>query len=83
MSAREKDQAYEATRLSHEVTAQIVEYMRSVGMSRAALARSMGVTAGRVSQILSGAENLTLSTLAAVAVALDTRVWFTLGPAAT
>ena len=82
MSAREKDQAYETTRLSHEVTAQIVEYMRAAGMSRAALARSMGVTAGRVSQILSGAENLTLSTLAAVAVALDTRVWITFGPAA-
>jgi len=81
MSAREKDQAYEATRLSHEVTAQIVEYMRAAGMSRAALARSMGVTAGRVSQILSGAENLTLSTLAAVAVALDARVRINFGPA--
>ena len=38
---------------------------------RADLAGRMGVSPGRISQILSGSENLTLRTLAALAVALD------------
>lgn len=57
------------TRLTNEIT----WYMRERGLSRADLAGRMGVSPGRVSQILSGGENLTLRTLAALSTALDAR----------
>jgi transcriptional regulator with XRE-family HTH domain len=41
----------------------------------------MGVSPGRVSQILSGDENLTLRTLGAVVKALGARIEFTLSEA--
>jgi transcriptional regulator with XRE-family HTH domain len=44
--------------------------MEENNISQRQLATSMGVTPGRVSQILSGDENLTLRTLAAVCVGL-------------
>ena len=47
--------------------------MRECGLTRAELAERMGVSPGRVSQILSGGENLTLRTLAALSTALDAR----------
>ena len=43
------------------------------GLTRADLAARMGVSPGRVSQILGGGENLTLRTLAALSTALDAR----------
>lgn len=46
-------------------------YMREHDLTRADLAARMGVSPGRVSQILSGGENLTLRALAALATALD------------
>jgi transcriptional regulator with XRE-family HTH domain len=52
--------------------------MRECGISRADLAARMGVSPGRVSQILGGGENLTLRTLAALATALDARFDFEL-----
>ena len=57
------------TRLTNEIS----WYMRERGLSRAELANRMGVSPGRVSQILSGGENLTLRTLAALSTALDAR----------
>jgi transcriptional regulator with XRE-family HTH domain len=57
------------TRLTNEIS----WYMRERGLSRAELAARMGVSPGRVSQILSGGENLTLRTLAALSTALDAR----------
>jgi len=57
------------TRLTNEIT----WYMRERGLTRADLAGRMGVSPGRVSQILSGGENLTLRTLAALSTALDAR----------
>jgi transcriptional regulator with XRE-family HTH domain len=45
--------------------------MKERGLSRADLAARMGVSPGRVSQILGGGENLTLRTLAALSCALD------------
>ncbi|HET8659683.1 MAG TPA: helix-turn-helix domain-containing protein [Micromonosporaceae bacterium] len=42
-------------------------------MSRAQLAREMGVTPSRITQILSGDENLTLRTLGSLAACLDGR----------
>jgi transcriptional regulator with XRE-family HTH domain len=54
--------------------------MREHKVSRANLAHSMSVSPGRVSQILSGEENLTLRTLAGVLVALRAGAQFTLQP---
>ena len=48
-------------------------HMREHGLTRTDLAARMGVSPGRVSQILGGGENLTLRTLAALSVALDAR----------
>ncbi|MFE4574077.1 helix-turn-helix domain-containing protein [Streptomyces sp. NPDC056728] len=62
---------YELDRLPGEVTTAITWFMKEHEIDRAELARLLDVTRGRVSQILSGDENLTLRTLAAVAAALD------------
>jgi hypothetical protein len=49
-------------------------FMSEHKVSRSDLAQSMGVSPGRVSQILSGDENLTLRTLSAVAAALGAEI---------
>src|SRR5580658_2196932 len=56
-----------------QLTNEISWYMRERGLTRAYLAARMGVSPGRVSQILGGGENLTLRTLAALSTALDAR----------
>ena len=56
-----------------QLTNEINWYMRERGLSRADLAARMGVSPGRVSQILGGGENLTLRTLAALSTALEAR----------
>jgi transcriptional regulator with XRE-family HTH domain len=61
-----------------QLTNEITFHMRECGLSRAELAARMGVSPGRISQILGGGENLTLRTLAALAVALDARFDFEL-----
>ena len=61
-----------------QLTNEITWYMRERGLTRADLAARMGVSPGRVSQILGGGENLTLRTLAALATALDARFDFEL-----
>ena len=63
------------TRLTNEIS----WYMRERGLTRADLAARMGVSPGRVSQILGGGENLTLRTLAALSTALDARFSIELG----
>jgi transcriptional regulator with XRE-family HTH domain len=57
---------------------EITWFMREHKISRADLAHSMGVSPGRVSQILSGEENLTLRTLSSVVNSLGARVEVTL-----
>jgi transcriptional regulator with XRE-family HTH domain len=52
------------------VTDAIEEFMYDYGFTRKLLAERMGVTPGRVTQILSGDENLTLRSLATIAAAL-------------
>jgi helix-turn-helix protein len=64
------------TRLTNEVT----WCMSQTSVTRADLAGRMGVSPGRVSQVLSGAENLTLRTLASLATALDSEFEFELKP---
>jgi transcriptional regulator with XRE-family HTH domain len=63
----------ELSRLITEVTNEINWRMREDNMTRADLAGRMGVSPGRVSQVLSGGENLTLRTLVSLATALDGR----------
>lgn len=64
-----------------EVNSAITWYMKQHSISRTDLAKRLGVTAGRVSQVLSGGENLTLRTIGTVAQALDAYVSVTLVPA--
>lgn len=56
-----------------QLTNDVNWHMRERGLTRADLAARMGVSPGRVSQILGGGENLTLRTLAALSTALDAR----------
>ena len=56
-----------------DLTNEINWLMRERGLTRADLAARMGVSPGRVSQILGGGENLTLRTLAMLSTALDAR----------
>lgn len=56
-------------------------YMRQRGLTRAELAERLGVSPGRVSQILSGGENLTSRTLVALSTALDAHFSIELVPA--
>ena len=56
-----------------QLTNEVNWHMRERGLTRADLAARMGVSPGRVSQILGGGENLTLRTLAALSSALDAR----------
>jgi transcriptional regulator with XRE-family HTH domain len=60
---------------------EITWYMREHKVSRAELAQAMNVSPGRVSQILSGDENLTLRTVSGVFTALGAQVDFALRPA--
>jgi transcriptional regulator with XRE-family HTH domain len=61
----------ELSRLVTQLTNEITVHLREQGLTRAELASRMGVSPGRISQVLSGGENLTLRTLAALATALD------------
>jgi transcriptional regulator with XRE-family HTH domain len=69
------------TQIDHEMLVLVTQlineinwHMRERGLTRAELAERMGVSPGRVSQILGGGENLTLRTLAALSTALDARL---------
>ena len=70
----------ELSRLITQVTNEINWHMREHNLTRADLASRMGVSPGRVSQVLSGGENLTLRTLASLATALGTQFDLTLSP---
>jgi transcriptional regulator with XRE-family HTH domain len=67
--------------LGRLVADEVSWYMSQHKMTRAELAKSMGVSPGRVSQILSGDENLTLRTLSSIISALGADLQFTLRPA--
>jgi transcriptional regulator with XRE-family HTH domain len=72
------DHPGESGDLTSGIVDEITWFMREHKISRADLAHSMGVSPGRVSQILSGGENLTLRTLSSVVSALGARVEVTL-----
>jgi antitoxin component HigA of HigAB toxin-antitoxin module len=64
----------ELSRLVTQLTNEITVHLREHGLTRAELASRMGVSPGRISQVLSGGENLTLRTLAALSTALDAQL---------
>ena len=66
--------------LVHSFVDEITWYMSEHKVSRADLAQSMAVSPGRVSQILSREDNLTLRTLSAVMDALGARFEISLHP---
>lgn len=55
---------------SVDVAADLVLLLHHAGQTRAQLSRSMGVSRARVTQVLSGRENLTVQTVAVVCSAL-------------
>jgi hypothetical protein len=66
--------------LARVVTDELSWFMREHKVTRADLAQAMGVSPGRVSQILSGDENLTLRTLSAAVDALGAELEVVLHP---
>jgi transcriptional regulator with XRE-family HTH domain len=71
---------FEEELLVGEATDTVAGLIESLGLTQKELARRLGVTPGRVSQILSGEENLTLRSLASLGWTLGVR--FELGPVA-
>lgn len=67
----EGDLDYQFGYLTVAIGDQIAGRMQELGLTQADLAKRMGVTPGRVSQIMRGPDNLTLKSLVAVAHALD------------
>ena len=65
---------FEEERLILVVTGEIMEALGRSGMTRAALAKRLGVSAAAVSQFLSGTRNMTLRTVAAAALAVGCRM---------
>jgi len=74
------DSEASGTDLVHAFVDEITWYMSEHKVSRADLAQSMAVSPGRVSQILSGEDNLTLRTLSAVLDALGADFEISLHP---
>jgi len=74
------DVAAEHSRLATVATFAITDHMEQNKITRAELAHRMGVSPGRVSQILASDENPTLRTLATVATALDGHIDVTFRP---
>ncbi|MFJ3649275.1 helix-turn-helix domain-containing protein [Streptomyces murinus] len=66
--------------LARQATASLAGLLAGLGKSRADLAKAMGVSPGRVSQIMSGDANLTVRTLASLAEALDADVEIRFSP---
>lgn len=60
-----------AERVIYAITERIVEELEAEEMSRADLARLMGVSPAYISRLLNGSPNLTIHTLARVAHALN------------
>ena len=63
-----------AAKVARQATASLAGLMAARGTTRSQLAAAMGVSPGRVSQILAGEANLTVRSLAAAAQALDSCV---------
>lgn len=71
--------AFEEEILLGGVRKEISRRLDELHLRRRDLAQRLGVSEGRISQMLSGAENLTLKSLAGLALALDARFDLALG----
>jgi transcriptional regulator with XRE-family HTH domain len=80
LSDPEVRRTYEEELLLGEATENVTALLRSIGISQRELSNRLGVSEARVSQIVSGAENLTLRSLGALGWALGVR--FELDPVA-
>ncbi|MFC4296747.1 helix-turn-helix domain-containing protein [Castellaniella hirudinis] len=69
-AAREKDSYWEA-RLRHQFASSVLEALAEHGMSQKEYAEKADVSAGYVSRVLAGNENLSLRTLVKLARVLD------------
>lgn len=76
----EARRAYEEELLYGEATDTVLGLLESLQIPKQELARRLQVSPGRVSQILSGRENLTLRTLASLAWALGMHVSLSVEP---
>ena len=70
----QRDPEFEFDLLAIEVGERIVQRMEERRITRTELATAIGVSKARISQILSGHDNLTLKSLVAVAMGLDSRI---------
>ena len=69
-----KDCPPDGGKLARQAASALAGLLVQRGMTRSDLARQMGVSAGRVSQILSGDSNLTMKSVASAAEALGVNV---------
>lgn len=69
----EEDPDYIAELLILGLNEQVVSRMQALGLRRSELAQRMGVTKAYITRILRGNPNLTLRSIAALSLALDTR----------
>ena len=76
----ERDVDYQAELVKLAIAEMLAGRMEQLNISRTELARRLGVTRARVTQILAGYSNLTVGTLAAAAAALEARVYVELVP---
>ena len=70
----EGDPEFEFDLLAIDIGERMVERMEQLSMTRTELAGKIGVSKARISQILSGNDNLTLKSLVAVAGGLESRI---------
>ena len=76
----EDDPEYRTELLLIELNDQICAQMERTGMSRADLARKLGVSRAAVTRMLNGSPNMTLKKLVTVALALGVQVSVELRP---
>ncbi|MBQ0983545.1 helix-turn-helix transcriptional regulator [Streptomyces sp. F63] len=74
MARGESETDAAAAKLARQAATALAGELAARGLSRSDLARLMGVSPGRVSQILSGDANLTVRSLAGAAAAMGARV---------
>jgi len=82
LSDREGKKLYFREDLIFEVTEAICKVMEEKGISRAELAEIAGVSKSNITQLLSGDQNMRLTTVADLLFALDSRLEVTAVPVA-
>jgi plasmid maintenance system antidote protein VapI len=74
MASFESDASALSDLLKMQVTEQILEIMREKNISRTDLARSLGCSKAFVTKLFSGTANVTIETMARMALAVDSEV---------